>query len=1032
MSNKIITYLNASQKVSQRLGRVVPCLGTHRLMHWNGSFHTVGRIIPLLLLFLMLVLGGGNVWGQDYSGTYYIASYAKVPDSNPAQYVYDPDNPDNEDNYYLCPSDGWIYYKKDNNWTADKASSDGPFLTTFKCRTYAYNNYGGMNNAKWVITKHGDYYAFYHTGTNKHMVLSEQIKGCGADRMRVHLEEISSSEDPGDNALFAIVTQDKSLSIAPSTISTDRLTVNGGNKDALTGQTGKTGGPKGTGYNYENTAGIVGIYRGTGTDDNRYFYLEEVFDRPTFSSTSSQIVIDHSEGNNATIYYTIDGTNPTTTNYAGNGLAPLQIDMPANAVTLKAIAVIDNLPSCISSIQVVPNATITLENTTLTYNGNAQTIGVTSVKDGESTIATSKYTVIYSNNTNAGTATVKIEDIAGDDLIVYGSKDFTINKKDLTVTAKPKTITYGEAPVNDGVTYEGFVNSETATVLGGTLDYAYSYSQYDDVGNTYTITPSGLTSSNYDISFVAGTLTVDQREIGLTWSETTSFPYDGTSHGLTATATNLVNGDEIGVTVSGVQTNAGNYTATASALTGEKAVNYKLPTEKTHAFTITPVELTVTAKNNTITYGDVPAGNGVTYEGFVNNETADDLGGTLDYVYSYTQYGDVSNTYTITPSGLTSDNYYITFTPGVLTVTPKTIGVDWTETELSYNGSEQAPTATATGLVNNDEVGVTVTGAQTNVGTDYIATAFALTGEKKDNYQLPEGLTHTFTITPKSIGDGNKAADDIIIELSPEGELSVVKQGEKILVEDTDYTQETEVDGDDKIITITGMGNYTGSVKALFANPVFTDPDGTGSEKAAAVYTASRDLSAPAGIEPYIVRKVNPSIGTLVISKLDYIPEDVPVLLLSNAESEGFVASPKDPSIPEVTVQTKNSNQLKVSQGGETVEAAQIYMFYKGEFVLTKAGTLGKGKYYLYNPNFKVTPSEDEEEDEPGDNPASSRGVLRIVFEDETTGIDDLKNEKTEEWKLTGWYSLDGRRLSGKPTKGGIYIHKGQKIYIKR
>lgn len=247
--------------------------------------------------------------------------------------------------------------------------------------------------------------------------------------MRVHLEEISSSEDPGDNALFAIVTQDKSLSIAPSTISTDRLTVNGGNKDALTGQTGKTGGPKGTGYNYENTAGIVGIYRGTGTDDNRYFYLEEVFDRPTFSSTSSQIVIDHSEGNNATIYYTIDGTNPTTTNYAGNGLAPLQIDMPANAVTLKAIAVIDNLPSCISSIQVVPNATITLENTTLTYNGNAQTIGVTSVKDGESTIATSKYTVIYSNNTNAGTATVKIEDIAGDDLIVYGSKDFTINKK---------------------------------------------------------------------------------------------------------------------------------------------------------------------------------------------------------------------------------------------------------------------------------------------------------------------------------------------------------------------------------------------------------------------------------------------------------------------------------------------------------------------------------------------------------------------------------------------------------------------------
>lgn len=351
------------------------------------------------------------------------------------------------------------------------------------------------------------------------------------------------------------------------------------------------------------------------------------------------------------------------------------------------------------------------------------------------------------------------------------------------------------------------------------------------------------------------------------------------------------------------------------------------------------------------------------------------------------------------------------------------------EEELVYDGSAKEPAITVKDgdvVVSNDEYVVTYSN-NTNAGTASVTVSDKANGD----YQVNDG-SKTFTISPKTIGDGNTAAEGITVEMTEDGSLSAVKDGSTTLVENTDYTQEAEEDGSDKIITITGMGNYTGSVKALFANPVFTDPDGTGSEKAAAVYTASRDLSAPTGIEPYIVRKVNPSIGTLVISKLDYIPEGVPVLLLSNAESEGFVASPKDPSIPEVTVQTKNSNQLKVSHGGETVEAAQIYMFYKGEFVLTKAGTLGEGKYFLYNPNFKVTPSEDEEEDEPGDNPASSRGVLRIVFEDETTGIDDLKNEKTEEWKLTGWYSLDGRRLSGKPTKGGIYIHKGQKIYIKR
>ena len=1011
MSNKIITYSNASQKVSQR----------------------AGRIVPLLLLFLMLVFGDVNVWGQttDYSGTYYIASKGY----NSSQ---------TSSNYYLCPTEGWAFFVSDetNPSTVQGNDNGKPFLTTYLCRNGIYD----ATKAVWTIEKdsNSNYYYIRQTKTGKYIVSNRTICN-NPDRARIHLESISNPNDLNDKALFDIYLYNdhlvfKSISIneyksdvpSGSTHSGTHddhkwLTVNQGNKPNLDGTNAKTDGPSG----FNNTGGIIGIF--TEGDGNGEFHLEEIIPRPviSYNSANNQIELTHS-GEDVTIYYTLDGTNPTTTNYAGTGSGITNV---ASSVTVKAVAVVSleglsyPIISPIAEIRVIPNPTLSLTSSPVVYNGSEQT-PTFNVIDGETVIPESEYTITgYSNNTNAGEATVTITDSDGGNYIVYGSPTFTINPKPLTITAKPQSITYGDAPVNDGVTYGEFAAGEDENGLTGTLAYTYNYEQYGDAGE-YTITPGGLSNSNYDITFVPGTLIVNKKEVGLTWGETTSFTYNGLEQAPAATATSLLNGDVIDVMVTGA-TNVGDHTATASGLTGTKAGNYKLPEVKTQEFTITKAPLTITASNHTITYGDVPANDGVGYSGFVNDESSSVLGGSLSYAYNYTQYGNVGE-YTITPSGLTSDNYYITFTPGVLTVTPKTIGVDWTETELSYNGSEQAPTATATGLVNNDEVGVTVTGAQTNVGTDYIATASALTGEKKDNYQLPEGLTTTFTITPKSIGDGNKAADDIIIELSPEGELSVVKQGEKILVENTDYTQETEVDGDDKIITITGMGNYTGSVKALFANPVFTDPDGTGSEKAAAVYTASRDLSAPAGIEPYIVRKVNPSIGTLVISKLDYIPEDVPVLLLSNAESEGFVASPKDPSVPEVTVQTKNSNQLKVSHGGETVEAAQIYMFYKGEFVLTKAGTLGEGKYFLYNPNFKVTSSEDEEKDEPGDNPASSRGVLRIVFEDETTGIDDLKNEKTEEWKLTGWYSLDGRRLSGKPTKGGIYIHKGQKIYIKR
>ena len=54
----------------------------------------------------------------------------------------------------------------------------------------------------------------------------------------------------------------------------------------------------------------------------------------------------------------------------------------------------------------------------------------------------------------------------------------TIAKVSLTVTAKDKTITYGNEPTNDGVTYDGFVNGETKSALTGDLSYTYNYQQY--------------------------------------------------------------------------------------------------------------------------------------------------------------------------------------------------------------------------------------------------------------------------------------------------------------------------------------------------------------------------------------------------------------------------------------------------------------------------------------------------------------------------------------------------------------------------
>ena len=79
-------------------------------------------------------------------------------------------------------------------------------------------------------------------------------------------------------------------------------------------------------------------------------------------------------------------------------------------------------------IKTVSNPTITLEKTYYFYDGTAKTPTVT-VMDGSTVIPASEYTVGYSNNVNAGTATVTITDNEDGDYTVSGSATFEIGLK---------------------------------------------------------------------------------------------------------------------------------------------------------------------------------------------------------------------------------------------------------------------------------------------------------------------------------------------------------------------------------------------------------------------------------------------------------------------------------------------------------------------------------------------------------------------------------------------------------------------------
>ena len=925
----------------------------------------------------------------------------------------------------------------------------------------------------------------------------------------------------------------------------------------------------------------------------------------TYDNSTSKVSIT-STTPECTFYYTTDGTEPTTssTEYS----SPFSIN---SSTTVMAIATKSGYPNSeIASVKVVFNPTITLATNEYTYDGFAKEPEVSSVMDGETAIATSKYNVTYSNNTNAGTATVNIEDIAGDDLIVSGSANFTINPKAVTITANDASKAYngialtesgftitaletgdthtfavvmteGSTITNIGTepnviaTVDGIavttstetavgnylvttangtltVNRKAVTITANDASKAYDGTVLTESGFTTTALETGDTHSftvamteestitnigtepnviatvdgiavttgteteigNYLVTTANGTLTITPKPLTITADSDTKV-YDGTPLTKNSyTHTELLTGDKIeGVTVTGSQTDAGtsdnvlsaaviknsnnddvtaNYhitytngtltvtpkpitvkadnkwkaygeadprltytsggllnndaiTGTLSRVAGENVGTYAITVGGLTAgdnyeisftganLTIVKAELTVTANNHTITYGDAPAGNGVTCEGFVGEETSAVLGGTLAYDFSYTQYGDVGNTYTIKPKGLTSSNYEITFSTGKLTVNPKEVGLTWSETtSFPYDGSPHAPTATATGLVNGDKIGVTVSGAETNAGNSHTATASALTGTKKHNYKLPEANTQSFTITPKSIGDGTTLADGYTLNF---GENNTILLTDDVigsaLVPSTDYSvgEDTDTSEGYSERIVTGIGNYTGSFTVRNAFVTFSTD--TEQDRWSGTFVAEKKdegdigFALPEGFTAFIISDIQ---GEWAIPEpLNYIPADVPVLLVANHQTQGFVVTEAESEkVTAITPDQKDKNMLeKVTEATSGYDpdtqsapfgTKQIYLLYKNEFVFNKAGNLKKGKVYL-NPNH-ITPSP---------SPAPARLMIAWNY---MTGIKDGK-WKMEDGSNERWYTLDGRCLSGKPTTKGLYIVNGKKTVIK-
>jgi len=89
--------------------------------------------------------------------------------------------------------------------------------------------------------------------------------------------------------------------------------------------------------------------------------------------------------------------------------------------------------------------------------------------------------------------------------LTFNTGGLSITPAPLSVTADSKSKIAGTADPAFTVTYNGFVNGETSLALGGTL--VFSRAPGEGAGS-YAINPSGLTSTNYAITFEAGALTI--------------------------------------------------------------------------------------------------------------------------------------------------------------------------------------------------------------------------------------------------------------------------------------------------------------------------------------------------------------------------------------------------------------------------------------------------------------------------------------------------------------------------------------------
>lgn len=184
-------------------------------------------------------------------------------------------------------------------------------------------------------------------------------------------------------------------------------------------------------------------------------------------------------------YYTFDVNISDHNNEKGTYITDIYAyDDCGNVSTMKRVIVDLSKPAATS----LSNCNISLEYTSTTYSTKAKTPKVTVKNNSSTLIENTDYTVAYSNNVNAGTATVTITGI-GNNYTGTTTKTFTIKRKNFNDWEETKTVEI-EYPASNIKSYWTMTSNGYKLVEG--KDYTVSTEGEIKVGNTVKVIYSGI------------------------------------------------------------------------------------------------------------------------------------------------------------------------------------------------------------------------------------------------------------------------------------------------------------------------------------------------------------------------------------------------------------------------------------------------------------------------------------------------------------------------------------------------------------